>query len=65
LVKTINIIFTVIYIILQFLILFDSNQVRGFAPIGAPIGMVECWNIGKMGLDLRPRFQPIGLPAGG
>jgi hypothetical protein len=25
-------------------------QVRGFASIG----MVECWNIGKMGLDLRP-----------
>jgi hypothetical protein len=26
-----------------------KEQVRGFAPIG----MVECWNIGKMGLDLR------------
>jgi hypothetical protein len=25
-------------------------QVKGFAPIG----MVECWNIGKMGFDLRP-----------
>jgi hypothetical protein len=23
--------------------------------------MLECWNIGKMGFDLRPRFQPIGL----
>ncbi len=28
---------------------FVQQQVRGFAPIG----IVECWNIGKMGLGLR------------
>ncbi|MGB5750842.1 MAG: hypothetical protein WBM69_27980, partial [Desulfobacterales bacterium] len=31
----------------------------------APIGMMECWNIGKMGLDLRLDSVPQGLCPGG